>query len=158
MTYRVTLIPGDGIGPEVAEAARRVIDATGVSIEWIVREAGGDVIPRYGKPLPDETLQSILDTRVALKGPIATPVGQGFASVNVELRKRLALYANFRPVKSFPGVRSRYQNVDLIVVRENTEGLYCGLEHTVSPGIVESLRIITADRSEERRVGKECRL
>jgi isocitrate dehydrogenase (NAD+) len=148
MSYTVTLIPGDGIGPEVTEAARRVIDATGVKIEWRVREAGGDVMNRYGTPLPQETLDSVMKNRVALKGPIATPIGSGFRSVNVQLRKSLDLFANYRPARTIQGVPTRYENVDLIVIRENTEGLYSGLEHIVVPGVVESLRIITEKGSE----------
>jgi isocitrate dehydrogenase (NAD+) len=149
MSLSVTLIPGDGIGPEVSAAARRVLDrAMDGEIEWEVHEAGGDVIGRYGKPLPDTTLESVQRTGVALKGPITTPVGSGFRSVNVELRKRLDLYANIRPARTLPGVRSRYEDVDLIVVRENTEGLYSGLEHIVVPGVVESIRIITEKCSE----------
>jgi isocitrate dehydrogenase (NAD+) len=151
MAYNVTLIPGDGIGPEVTAAAQRVIDATGVEIEWETREAGGDVINRYGTPLPQETLDSIIRTGLALKGPITTPVGSGFRSVNVQLRKTLDLYANYRPAKTVPGIPSRYEDVDLIVIRENTEGLYSGLEHIVVPGVVESLRVIT-ERASERIV------
>jgi isocitrate dehydrogenase (NAD+) len=127
-TYRVTLIPGDGIGPEVAEATRRVIDASGVSIEWEVQEAGSDVMDKYGTPLPDQVLDSIRRNKVALKGPITTPIGTGFRSVNVALRKALDLYACLRPAKYYPGVRSRYQDVNLVVVRENTEDLYAGIE------------------------------
>ena len=128
MTYRVTLIPGDGIGPEVTEATRRVIDATGVEIEWEVQEAGSDVMDKYGTPLPDHVIESVRRNKVALKGPITTPIGTGFRSVNVSLRAALDLYANLRPAKYYPGVRSRYQDVDLIVVRENTEDLYAGIE------------------------------
>jgi len=128
MTYRVTLIPGDGIGPEVAGAARRVIDATGVPIEWEEMEAGSDVMEKYGTPLPDQVIESIRRNKVALKGPITTPIGTGFRSVNVALRKALDLYVNLRPAKYYPGVRSRYQDVDLVVVRENTEDLYAGIE------------------------------
>lgn len=141
--YRVTLIPGDGIGPEVTSAARRILDATGVQIEWEVREAGGDLINRYGTPLPQETIDSIIRNGVALKGPITTPIGTGFRSANVQLRQTLDLYANVRPVRSMPGVESRYKDVDLIVIRENTEGLYSGIEHIVVPGVVESLKIMT---------------
>ncbi|MBA3532375.1 MAG: isocitrate/isopropylmalate dehydrogenase family protein [Ardenticatenales bacterium] len=148
MAYTVTLIPGDGIGPEVTEATRRVIDATGVEIEWEIQEAGGDVMNRYGTPLPQTTLDSIKKNKVALKGPITTPVGTGFRSVNVQLRQSLDLFANYRPAKTIPGVSSRYDDVDLIVVRENTEGLYSGLEHIVVPGVVESLRVITEKASE----------
>jgi len=143
MIYPVTLIPGDGIGPEVADAARQVLDASGVKIEWHVHQAGADVINRFGTPLPQETLDSIRRDKIALKGPIGTPIGTGFRSVNVELRHKLDLYANFRPARSVIGVESRYEDVDLIVIRENTEGLYSGLEHIVVPGVVESLRIIT---------------
>ncbi len=148
MAYDVTLIPGDGIGPEVSTAAARVIDATGVEIHWHIHEAGAEVLNRYGTTLPESTLDSVLRTKVALKGPIATPIGKGFRSVNVSLRKHLDLYANFRPAKSIPGVKSRYENVDVIVIRENTEGLYSGLEHIVVPGVVESLRVITEKGSE----------
>lgn len=148
MTHSIVLIPGDGIGPEVTDAARRVLDATGVGFDWQVHEAGGDVIPKYGKPLPDETLDAIKRTRLALKGPITTPIGSGFPSVNVALRKALDVYANFRPSQTQRGVQGRYENVDLIVVRENTEGLYSGLEHEVVPGVVESLRIVTEKGSE----------
>jgi isocitrate dehydrogenase (NAD+) len=143
MSHTVALIPGDGIGPEVISATRRVVQASGVDIEWVELEAGGEVASRYGTPLPQETLDAIVKAGIALKGPIATPIGSGFASVNVALRKTFDLYANFRPSKSLPGVPSRYENVDLIVVRENTEGLYSGLEHIVVPGVVESLRIVT---------------
>lgn len=148
MTHTVTLIPGDGIGPEVAFAAKRVIDATGVPIEWEIVEAGGDVMYKYGTPLPEETIESIQRNHVALKGPITTPIGSGFRSVNVQLRQRLHLFANYRPAKSIPGVKTPFENVDLIVVRENTEGLYSGIEHVVVPGVVESLKIITRDATE----------
>lgn len=151
MTYAVTLIPGEGVGPEVSAAARRVLDATGVSFDWQVCLAGGEVAQKYGTTLPDETLESIKRNKVALKGPIGTPIGTGFKSVNVELRQKLDLYANFRPARSIPGVKTRYDNVDLIVIRENTEGLYSGLEQVVVPGVVESFRIIT-ERASERIV------
>ena len=147
MVHRITLIPGDGIGPEVAEAARTVLDATGVELEWITKEAGGDHIHKYGTPLPEDTLASIRETRVALKGPITTPVGSGFGSVNVQIRKELDLYANYRPARTLPGVPTRYENVNTIIIRENTEGLYSGLEHLVVPGVVESQRIITEEGS-----------
>jgi isocitrate dehydrogenase (NAD+) len=150
--HAVTLIPGEGIGPEVSQAARRIVDASGVKIDWQIAHAGGEVIEKYGSPLPKETLDSIRETKVALKGPVGTPSGgQGatkFRSVNVQLRKELDLYSNFRPAKSMPGVKSRYSDIDLIVIRENTEGLYSGLEHTVVPGVVESLRVITEKASE----------
>lgn len=128
MAHKVTFIPGDGIGPDVSEAAKRCVDATGVKIDWVYKEAGADVIGKYGTPLPDETIKSIKDTKIALKGPITTPVGSGFRSVNVELRKKLDLYACLRPCKSYKGVRSKYQNIDLVVLRENTEDLYAGIE------------------------------
>ncbi len=128
MAYRVTLIPGDGTGPEIVEAARRVLEATGVKFEWDVQEAGVDVLERHGTPLPDSVIESIKRNKVALKGPITTPVGKGFRSVNVALRKTLGLYSCLRPCKSYPGVRSRYENVDLVVVRENMEDLYAGVE------------------------------
>jgi len=150
MKHTIALIPGEGIGPEVTEAARRVVQAAGVEVEWRRCEAGQDVFERTGEALPRETLDSIRETKVALKGPITTPSGTGYRSVNVQLRQMLDLYANFRPVRSIPGVPSRYEDVDLMVVRENTEGLYSGLEHTVVPGVVESLRIITEKAS--RRV------
>ncbi|HHI80431.1 MAG TPA: isocitrate/isopropylmalate dehydrogenase family protein [Planctomycetes bacterium] len=148
MAHRITLIPGDGIGPEVAEATRTVLDASGVEIEWIEKEAGGDHIHKYGTPLPEGTLASIRETKVALKGPITTPVGSGFPSVNVTIRKELDLYANYRPAKVLPGVPTRYERVDTIIIRENTEGLYSGLEHLVVPGVVESQRIITEHGSQ----------
>jgi isocitrate dehydrogenase (NAD+) len=140
---RVTLIPGDGIGPEVSEAAVRVVEASGVAVDWERVEAGAEVIAKHGTPVPDEVLNSIRRNGVALKGPITTPVGEGFRSANVLLRQALDLYASVRPVRNLPGVESRYQDVDLVVVRENTEGLYSGLEHRVAPGIVESLKIVT---------------
>jgi isocitrate dehydrogenase (NAD+) len=129
MAHRVTLIPGDGTGPELTEATRRVLEATGVELEWDVRQAGVDVMSDAGTPLPEETLDSIRQNRVALKGPITTPIGTGFRSVNVALRHELELFACLRPCKSYPGVRSRYDDVDLVVVRENTEDLYAGIEY-----------------------------
>jgi isocitrate dehydrogenase (NAD+) len=130
MAHRVTLIPGDGTGPELTEATRRVLEATGVEFEWDVRQAGAEVMDRYGgNPLPDETLDAIRETGVALKGPITTPVGGGFRSVNVGLRKELDLYAQVRPCKSYAGVRSRFDDVDLVIIRENTEDLYAGIEY-----------------------------
>ncbi len=143
MSYTVTLIPGDGIGPEVTAAAVRVLQATGIAFQWEAAQAGASAIGEKGKALPDEVLASIRKNKVALKGPTGTPVGTGHRSVNVELRKTLDLYANLRPVKTLPGVKSRYDGVDLVVVRENTEDLYSGLEHVVVPGVVESLKIIT---------------
>jgi isocitrate dehydrogenase (NAD+) len=130
VAHRVTLIPGDGTGPELTEATRRVLEATGVDFDWDVREAGADVMDQYGgNPLPDEVLDAIRETGVALKGPITTPIGGGFRSVNVALRKSLDLYAQVRPCKTYPGVRTRFEDVDLIVVRENTEDLYAGIEY-----------------------------
>ncbi len=139
----VTLIPGDGIGPEVIDAACRVIDASGVQIEWERVEAGGEVFARHGTPMPDYVFTSILRNRVALKGPITTPIGSGFKSANVMLRQKLGLYANLRPAKSLPAIKTRFEDVDIIVVRENTEDLYAGLEHIVVPGVAQSLKIIT---------------
>ncbi|MCC6728840.1 MAG: isocitrate dehydrogenase (NAD(+)) [Chthonomonadales bacterium] len=150
--HRITLIPGDGIGPEVTDAARRVVEAAGVAIEWDVMEAGADVMTKYGTPVPDEVVNSVARNHVALKGPIATPIASGFASANVTLRKRLHLYANVRPARTLPGVRSRYENVDLVVIRENSEDLYAGLEHIVVPGVVESLKVITEQAS--LRIGR----
>ncbi|MEX2158734.1 MAG: isocitrate/isopropylmalate dehydrogenase family protein [Dehalococcoidia bacterium] len=128
MTYKITLIPGDGTGPEIAEATRRVLEATGVPIDWDVQDAGVDVMEREGTPLPDRVLESIRRNKIAIKGPVTTPVGTGFRSVNVALRKALDLYACVRPCKTYPGVRSRYDNVDIVIVRENTEDLYAGIE------------------------------
>jgi isocitrate dehydrogenase (NAD+) len=129
MAHRVTLIPGDGTGPELTEATRRVLEATGVAFEWDVRQAGVDVMEEAGTPLPDETLASVKSNGVALKGPITTPIGTGFRSVNVALRHELELYACLRPCKTYPGVRSRYEGVDVVIVRENTEDLYAGIEY-----------------------------
>jgi isocitrate dehydrogenase (NAD+) len=130
MAYDVTLIPGDGTGPEITEATRRVLEATGIEFRWHVHQAGLDVLEKYGTVLPDEVIESIKQTKIGLKGPITTPVGKGFRSANVALRKSLDLYANLRPAKSFTGMRSRYENVDLIIVRENTEDLYAGIEYS----------------------------
>jgi len=129
MAHRVTLIPGDGTGPELTEATRRVLEATGVGFDWDVRQAGVDVMESAGTPLPEETLAAVKENKVALKGPITTPIGTGFRSVNVALRHELGLYACLRPCKTYPGVRSRYDDVDLVVVRENTEDLYAGIEY-----------------------------
>ena len=148
MTTPVVLIPGDGIGPEVTAAARRVVEAAGAAIDWIEAEAGLAAAEKLGDPLPETTLDLIRRYRVALKGPCTTPVGKGFRSINVRLRQGLDLYASVRPVHSLPGVAVPYQNVDLVVVRENTEGLYSGLEHYVVPGVVESLRIVTRSAAE----------
>ncbi len=147
MTYKATLIPGDGIGPEVVAAAVRVLEATGVAIEWETQIAGEAALGKEGTALPPAVLESIRRNTVALKGPTGTPIGTGHRSVNVELRKQLDLYANLRPVATLPGVKSRYDGVDLVVVRENTEDLYSGLEHVVVPGVVESLKIITEKAS-----------
>src|SRR5215210_4883429 len=148
MAHRVTLIPGDGIGPELAEATRRVLDATGVAFEWEVVEAGEATIATHGTPLPEPVLDSIRRNKVALKGPITTPVGSGFRSVNVGLRQALNLYANLRPARSMAGVQSRYDDVDLVIVRENTEDLYAGIEHMVGRDAAESIKIITREASE----------
>jgi isocitrate dehydrogenase (NAD+) len=147
MKHKITLVPGDGIGPEVTRATMKVIEAAGIEVEWETINAGADAFQKYGKYLPDELMDSIQRNKVAIKGPISTPIGPGFASINVALRKALNLYANFRPIKNLPGVKSRFEDVDIIVVRENTEDLYSGLEHVVVPGVVESLKIITADAS-----------
>lgn len=152
MAYRVTLIPGDGTGPELVTATRRVLEATGVLFDWDIQEAGADVMDKFGTPLPEVVLDSIRANRVALKGPITTPVGTGFRSVNVAIRKALDLYANLRPAKTMLGIPVCHENVDLVVVRENTEGLYAGIEHDVIPGeAAESIRIITR-RGTERIV------
>jgi isocitrate dehydrogenase (NAD+) len=148
MAHRVTLIPGDGIGPELAEASRRVLDATGIAFEWEVVDAGEAVMAEHGTPLPDHVLESIKRNKVALKGPITTPVGEGFRSVNVTLRQVLGLYANLRPARSIPGLETRYDDVDLVIVRENTEDLYAGIEHMVGADAAESIKIITRAASE----------
>jgi isocitrate dehydrogenase (NAD+) len=149
MSYTVTCIPGDGIGPEVVQAMRRVVDATGVEITWEIVEAGAAMVERYGSPLPEHVLESVRRNRIGIKGPVTTPVGTGFRSVNVALRQALDLYANLRPAKTIPGVASRYGEIDLIIVRENTEGLYAGIEHHVIPGVAaEAIRIITQRASE----------
>jgi isocitrate dehydrogenase (NAD+) len=144
----IVLIEGDGIGPEVTAAACEVIAAAGVKIDWIRAEAGLAAAERHGEPLPEETLELIRRYRVALKGPCTTPVGKGFRSINVRLRQGLELYASVRPVRTLPGVKTPFDNVDLVVVRENTEGLYSGLEHQVVPGVIESLRVITRPAAE----------
>ena len=145
--HAITLIPGDGIGPEVASSVVRIIEASGVEIQWETHYAGALALEKFGESLPKELLDSIVRNKVALKGPITTPVGKGFTSVNVGLRKTLDLYANLRPVRALPNVPCRYPELDLIVVRENTESLYAGLEHVVVPGVVESLKIITEKAS-----------
>ena len=147
MAHRITLIPGDGIGPEITSAVVRIIEASGVQIEWEEHIAGQAALDKYGQTLPDELLESIKQNKVGLKGPITTPVGKGFTSVNVGLRKALDLYANLRPVRALPNVPCRNPGLDLIVVRENTESLYSGIEHEIIPGVVESLKIITEKAS-----------
>lgn len=139
----ITLIPGDGIGPEVTDAAIRIINSTGLKINWEKVPAGATCIKKYKTVLPEITFDSIKKNKVALKGPIATPIGKGFKSVNVAIRKTLNLYSNLRPVKNIRGIESRYQDVDLVIVRENTEDLYSGLEYQIAPGVVESLKVIT---------------
>jgi len=149
MAYRITLIPGDGTGPELVEATRRVLEATGVQFDWDVQEAGADVMDKYGTPLPEAVLDSVRANKVGLKGPITTPVGTGFRSVNVAIRKILDLYANVRPARSMAGIPVCHEGLDLVVVRENTEGLYAGIEHDVIPDeAAESIRIITRKASE----------
>ncbi|MGE0039719.1 MAG: isocitrate dehydrogenase (NAD(+)) [Vicinamibacterales bacterium] len=143
MKHTITLIPGDGIGPEVTRAVVQVLEAAGLEATWESYPAGAEAVADHGTTLPPALLESVRRTKVALKGPIGTPIGEGFTSVNVGLRKALDLYANLRPVWNLPGVTSRYENVDLIIVRENTEDLYMGLEHVVVPGVIESLKIIT---------------
>jgi isocitrate dehydrogenase (NAD+) len=152
VTYSVTLIPGDGIGPELADATRTVLEATGIAFDWDVQEAGEATIASEGTPLPDRVLDSIRANGVAIKGPITTPVGSGFRSVNVGLRQALELYANVRPARSMAGVESRFENVDLIIVRENTEDLYAGIEHRVGPDAAESIKIIT--RAASQRIAR----
>ena len=147
MSHRITLIPGDGIGPEVAANVVRIIEASGVEIEWETHYAGAQALEKFGETLPPELLESIKRNKVALKGPVTTPIGKGFTSVNVGLRQTLDLYANLRPVRALPNVPCRYPELDLIVVRENTEDLYSGIEHVVVPGVVESIKIITEKAS-----------
>ena len=147
MTQTITLIAGDGIGPEVTAAVVKVLDCAGFSVDWEPHLAGVLALDKHGDTLPKELLDSITRNKVALKGPVTTPVGGGFTSVNVGLRKALDLYVNLRPVWNIPSVKSRYEGIDLVIVRENTEDLYSGLEHEVVPGVVESLKIITADAS-----------
>lgn len=147
MKHTITLIPGDGIGPEIIAATVRVIEATGIDVEWETHIMGAQALEKYGTTLPEETIESIKRNKVALKGPQMTPIGKGFTSVNVGLRKALDLYANVRPVKALPNVPCRYPELDLVVMRENTEDLYSGLEHVVVPGVVESIKIITEKAS-----------
>jgi len=148
VAYRVTLIPGDGTGPELAAALETVIAASGVAIVWERHDAGAAVLARSGTPLPDEVVASVRHTKVAIKGPITTPVGSGFRSVNVALRKELDLYADVRPARSLPGVASRFTGVDIVVVRENTEDLYAGIEREVADGVAEGIKLITRAASE----------
>ena len=147
MAHKVTLIPGDGIGPEVVQATVRMLEATGVKFEWESFAAGAEAFEKYKEYIPKELSESIERTRVGLKGPVTTPIGGGFSSINVELRKRFELFANFRPIRNLPHIPTRYPGVDLIVVRENTEGLYSGIEHEVVPGVVESIKVITEKAS-----------
>jgi len=147
MTHKVTLIPGDGIGPEVTAAAVRILEATGLKFEWESFAAGADAFAKYHEYIPKELTESIERTHVALKGPVTTPIGGGFSSINVQLRRQFELFCNFRPIRNLPGVATRYPGVDLIVIRENTEGLYSGIEHEVVPGVVESIKIITEKAS-----------
>ncbi len=156
MAHAITLIPGDGIGPEVADATVRAVEATGVAVEWERVEAGARALALHGQLIPDEVFASLEVTRVGLKGPTATPIAGGHQSINVALRKKLGLYTNFRPVRMLPGLRTRFQDlaIDLAIFRENTEDLYSGLEHEVVPGVVESLKIITQNAS--MRIARAC--
>ncbi len=147
MKYTITLIPGDGIGPEVVSATVQIIEAAGVEVEWETQLAGAHALEKYGTTLPETLLEAVKRNKVALKGPITTPVGKGFTSVNVGLRKALDLYANLRPVRALPNVPSRYPELDLVIVRENTEDLYAGIEHVVVPGVVQSMKVITEKAS-----------
>jgi isocitrate dehydrogenase (NAD+) len=151
MAYTITLIPGDGIGPEVASATKRVLEASGVAIDWDVQEAGAAVAEKRGTTLPEEVLASIRTNKIALKGPIGTPIGKGFRSVNVTLRQALDLYANVRPVRSLPGIEPRFEGTDIVIVRENTEDLYAGLELMIMPGVAQSMKLIT-----ERACSRIC--
>ncbi|MCB0282383.1 MAG: isocitrate/isopropylmalate dehydrogenase family protein [Calditrichae bacterium] len=145
--YQVTLLPGDGIGPEVTSAARKVIAAAGVIVDWEIKDAGAGAVEKYGTTLPEETIDSIRKNKIALKGPITTPIGGGFASVNVTLRKTLDLYSNVRPVRSALGISFHHNPIDLVIFRENTEDLYSGMEYEVAPGVAQSLKIITEKAS-----------
>src|SRR6201984_3224487 len=147
MGHKVTLIPGDGIGPEVTNAAVRIVDASGVKIDWESFAAGSEAFAKYGEYIPKALTESIERTGIGLKGPVTTPIGGGFSSINVALRKQFELFANFRPIRNLPSLPTRYPSVDLAIVRENTEGLYSGIEHEVVPGVVESLKIITEKAS-----------
>jgi len=147
MTHKITLIPGDGIGPEVTQATVRILEATGVKFEWETFMAGAEAFEKYKEYIPKELTESLERTHVGLKGPVSTPIGGGFASINVALRQKFELYANFRPIRNLPHIPTRYPGVDLIIVRENTESLYSGIENEVVPGVVESLKIITEKAS-----------
>jgi isocitrate dehydrogenase (NAD+) len=147
MSHKITLIPGDGIGPEVTNAVVRILEATGLKFEWETFAVGTEAYEKYGEYIPKDLISSLERTRVGLKGPVTTPVGGGFPSINVALRKKFELYANFRPIRNLPHIPTRYPDVDLIIIRENTEGLYSGLEHEVVPGVVESLKIMTEKAS-----------
>src|SRR5246127_1631159 len=147
MAHRITLIPGDGIGPEVVNATVRILEATGVKFEWESYAAGAEAYEKYHEYIPKELIESIQTTGVGLKGPVTTPIGGGFSSINVALRKKFELYANFRPIRNLPSLPTRYPAVDLAIVRENIEGQYSGIEHEVVPGVVESLKIITEKAS-----------
>ena len=146
--YKITLLPGDGIGPDITAATKKILAATGVPIEWEELLAGESAIPTYGTPLPAEVLASIRRNKVALKGPLTTPIGTGFRSINVAIRKELDLFTNLRPARTYEGIRSRYENIDLVMVRENTEDLYAGVEHMVGDDAAESIKIITRKGSE----------
>ena len=143
MSYTISLLPGDGIGPEVAKAAQTVIDASGIKIDWVQVEAGAACAEKTGELIPQKTLDTIDQTKLCLKGPITTPVGKGFKSLNVTLRQKYQLFASVRPIKSIPGIKTRFENVDLVVVRENTEGLYAGIENEVAPGVMISMKVAT---------------
>jgi isocitrate dehydrogenase (NAD+) len=145
--HTIVAVPGDGIGPEVTEAAQKAIEATGVKIEWQMFEVGAEALEKYGTPLPEAVLEGIRQSRIALKGPVTTPIGTGFSSITVALRRKLGLYANLRPVKSIPGIPGRYQNVDLAIIRENIEGLYSGIEHRVDENTVEATKRVTRQAS-----------
>ena len=148
MKHKITLIPGDGIGPEVTGAAQRLLEKAGAEIEWEVVEAGAGALEKYGTPLPDAVIESIRRNKVALKGPITTPVGEGFTSVNVALRKQLNLFANVRPISSKYGISTKFLDVDMVIVRENTEDVYAGLEQDIAPGVAQTLKIITTVASD----------
>src|SRR6202142_2958692 len=147
MSHKITLIPGDGIGPEVMRATVRILEATGVKFDWETFQVGAEAFEKYGEYIPKEALESIERTSVGLKGPVTTPGGGGFSGITVALGQKFELYANFRPIRNLPHIPTRYPDVDLIIVRENTESLYSGLEHEVVPGVVESLKIITEKAS-----------